>query len=536
MPRVARLRLPLASTLLAASGCTLPAAQLSPAESARTTPAAATAVSPAPSPALSMERLPPVAEPVPAPSAPGGQLSSPTSQLSPQATQPDRSASQLHPIDLPTALQLADAGNFQIALAREQIRQSWAQVKAAQALWLPSIRPGTNWNKHDGEIQATDGTVSQVSRTAFYTGLGANSQPAASPTVPGIYANFSVADALFKPLAAKQLAAARGHAAVAVTNDTLLRVSLAYLELLRAAQDLAIARQTQENARQLADLTRAYADVGQGQRSDADRAATEFAIRRSDTLRSQEAVVVASARLAQLLHMDPTVALEPIDPVVAPIELVPVEAPVGELVAQGLGARPELAESQSLVAQAVQIMRRERYAIFMPSVIMGISYGGFGGGQGDTIGNFSNRMDADAIAYWELRNLGFGEAAARAQSRSLVQQATINRLATMDQVAREVVEAHAQVTARQAQIAIAREAVAAAIASRGLNNQRIEQAKGLPIEVLQSNQALAQAQREYLRTVVDYNVAQFSLYRALGWPKSLAGLPAATSAVPPTTG
>jgi outer membrane protein TolC len=48
------------------------------------------------------------------------------------------------------------------------------------------------------------------------------------------------------------------------------------------------------------------------------------------------------------------------------------------------------------------------------------------------------------------------------------------------------------------------------------NLDRIQNAEGLPLEVLQSLQALAQAQREYLRVVTDYNLAQFSLQRALG--------------------
>jgi hypothetical protein len=46
--------------------------------------------------------------------------------------------------------------------------------------------------------------------------------------------------------------------------------------------------------------------------------------------------------------------------------------------------------------------------------------------------------------------------------------------------------------------------------------------KGLPIETLQSIQALDQARREYLRALVDYNTAQFRLHRALGWPIRLA--------------
>jgi outer membrane protein TolC len=35
---------------------------------------------------------------------------------------------------------------------------------------------------------------------------------------------------------------------------------------------------------------------------------------------------------------------------------------------------------------------------------------------------------------------------------------------------------------------------------------------------MQAVQALAIARREYLRTLIDYNSAQFNLYRALGWP------------------
>jgi hypothetical protein len=59
------------------------------------------------------------------------------------------------------------------------------------------------------------------------------------------------------------------------------------------------------------------------------------------------------------------------------------------------------------------------------------------------------------------------------------------------------------------------------MAAQRQNLDRIEQAKGLPIEALQSVQALALARREYLRTIIDYNNAQFALYRALGWPMKM---------------
>jgi outer membrane protein TolC len=88
----------------------------------------------------------------------------------------------------------------------------------------------------------------------------------------------------------------------------------------------------------------------------------------------------------------------------------------------------------------------------------------------------------------------------------------------MDRVAREVIEAHAQVMARGRQIAVAESAILAAGDSYRRNTERIREGQGLPLEALQSIQALDAAQREYLRAVIEYNEAQFRLQRALGWP------------------
>jgi BMFP domain-containing protein YqiC len=122
-------------------------------------------------------------------------------------------------------------------------------------------------------------------------------------------------------------------------------------------------------------------------------------------------------------------------------------------------------------------------------------------------------VDFDGVAWWEVRNLGFGEQAARDNARAQIQQARMREVETLDLVAREVVEAHAQVAARKRQIAVAQEGITAAQQSYERNLNRIRNVQGLPIEVLQSIQALDTARREYLRAVVDYNTAQFRLQR-----------------------
>ena len=74
----------------------------------------------------------------------------------------------------------------------------------------------------------------------------------------------------------------------------------------------------------------------------------------------------------------------------------------------------------------------------------------------------------------------------------------------MDRVAREVSEAFAQVRSRKQQITVAQTGIKAARKSYTANQERIRQGVGLPIEVLQSIQALDQAQRELLRAVTGY--------------------------------
>jgi len=226
---------------------------------------------------------------------------------------------------------------------------------------------------------------------------------------------------------------------------------------------------------------------------------------------------VASARLAQVMHADPSVVISSGEPVIVPLDVLVLDGSAASYVATGLQRRPELAEQKHLVCEAVERLRREKYAPLVPSLLLGMSYGGFGGGLGSSIVNSGDRWDADAVAYWEIRNLGFGEKAAREETASMARQAQHREVAILDRVAREVTEAHTQVTQRRQRMELARKGIAAAEKSYGLNLQRIENAQGLPIEALQAIAALATARQSYLNAVVDYNIAQFELCRAIGW-------------------
>ncbi|MFN9984307.1 MAG: TolC family protein, partial [Pirellula sp.] len=290
------------------------------------------------------------------------------------------------------------------------------------------------------------------------------------------------------------------------------------IELLEAFQDRRILSESVDRFGYLAKITRDYADVGQGLKSDADRAATEASLSRSRELGACERQLIASTRLARVLSIPMTSNLQPQDALVVPLELISNASDEASLIATGLATRPELKESQALVEAAFQAYQREKYAPFVPSLLLGFSTSQFGGGLGSSPENFGGRYDLDAMAMWETRNSGFTEGAIRKERTAQIQQANFAKIRVMDQVAQEVAEANVQINIRRQQLEIAKSAITDARASYDQNIDRIRNGQGLPIEALQSIHALEVSQRAYLTAVSNFNRAQIHLQWALGWP------------------
>ena len=91
-------------------------------------------------------------------------------------------------------------------------------------------------------------------------------------------------------------------------------------------------------------------------------------------------------------------------------------------------------------------------------------------------------------------------------------------LAMLDHIRDEVAEAYARTHARYQQILEEEEAVQSSIRGFREDLERIKQAAGLPIEVLNNLRLKADSAYEYLEAIVGYNRAHFELYVALGQP------------------
>ncbi len=423
-------------------------------------------------------------------------------------------------LNLPSALAMVDSQHPAVAMAQWRVREAYARLDQAQALWLPTIQAGLSFNRHDGNLQASDGSILDVNRNSFQAGLGAGAVGAGTTPRPGLIAEFHLADALLQPQIAERNAWSRQHAAQAVTHNQLLAAATAYNDLVGADQGLEIVEASRARMADLFKITQDFAEAGQGLQADADRVQTELLLLDNQLVAARECIALASAALAQTLSMDACIEIIPMDAMLVPIQMTATSQDRCCLIRTGLATRPELKESQALVAAACEAYQREKLAPFVPSLLLGFSTGGFGGGLGDQLDNFDNRYDLDALMTWQVRNLGLGERASRRQSAAQIQQAKFEQLRVLDQVAREVTDAYTRVHYRVEQIAATQRAIAAADHSFARNLDRIRDGQGIPLEALQSSQALDLTQQAYLRAVLDYNQAQYQLQWALGWPLS----------------
>jgi outer membrane protein TolC len=441
---------------------------------------------------------------------------------------------QTTPIDLPSALRLAAVANPELLLARERISEAVAERQLAAAQFLPTLHAGTNFDNHTGTLQRSTGVIEKVNRGSLYVGLGANAVGAGTVNIPGVVFNANLSEAYFNVLVRRQIVQAREFSSIAVQNDVLLRVANGYLELLRATAHRAIAVQNREEAQKTARLTANYAKVKQGRPADADRAATVLEERNAELLQAESDLLTASARLAQLLNLDPAIRLEPTDSWAVPSPIVPDPIPVAELIAVALTQRPELRERQAVIRAALLQLRSAKLLPFSPDLIVGYSAATFGGGsnlaaagirQADgtilrqpRFDSFDDRQDLDVVAFWTLRNLGVGNVALIRLAQSNLRSERLREVEVLDRVRAEVAIAYARAHARFAQIERAERAVQSSQNAYTEDYTRTFQHQGLVIEVLDSLRLLARSRYAYLDAIIDYNRAQFELYVALGQP------------------
>jgi outer membrane protein TolC len=524
------------------------AAALAPLASATGSPQAVTLGPPTLTPGS-----PQIPDPLPAPRA------LPSATPNPSATPPSNTCSpelasllkNAQPINLAVALRLAETANLDIAQARQVVAGAQAALKRASVMALPNFNLGSTYAKHEGNLQKTEGNIIKANKDSLFVGGG--------PSMA-----FQLNEALFAPLVGRQLFASTQAGLRRVTNDTLLQVAGAYLNVLRARRRLARVEETLDyltsdrpsrargGSKGLLPVVTAIQEAGGAVafKSEVERVRVEVLRRQEERVGLVQEFLVTSAELARLLRLDPAVPLWPIEDFRFPMPLAGEDyagRPLADLVGVALNNRPELAENQALVRAAVQRVRTAQYRPLLPNLVLNYNWGDFGGGpdlNGTTvqgtkvvtipgfgpsgqIHHFAPRTDFDVTLMWRLNNLGLGNLAEIREQQAAARQASLRLLQVRDRVIAQVVQSLEMVQGWRQRLEVSRSALFDArgladgpvFRSLRLNFERIREVTTTrPLEVLDSIRGLNDLLDVYASAVTDYEQSQFRLLTALGFP------------------
>jgi outer membrane protein TolC len=443
-----------------------------------------------------------------------------------------------YPIDLSTALRLAEAENPTIAAARARIIEALALQTGARALLLPSFNPGANYHLHTGNLQRGSGKILNLTEQALYFGGGAEAVGSNTVQIPAVNIIGTLTEAWFEPLAAHQRVVGSSFTALATANEVLLDVALLHLELLANKATLDAQRLTERQGHELAVIVNDFAVAGERRTADANRAQADWKLRRAAVQRAEESVAVTAARLASRLNLDPTIRLHPAGGPLVPINLIALDTPTHDLIASALQNRPDLAAQSAEVARAEVHYHEELARPWIPTVWLGYSAGVFGGGSNvvpPILAHFGGRSDFDASLFWTIMNLGAGNISLQNRRYAILGEAEAQRVRVINQVRQEITSARAEALAARDQIEIARSELASAENGLREDTERSRNNLGRPIEVLNSLSLVGGARVNVISALLRYDQAQFRLFVALGSPPPLLEPPQENLPPPPLT-
>ena len=409
-----------------------------------------------------------------------------------------------YPIDLPTALRLAGARNLDIQIARTHLSEAEADRQSAVEQFFPWINAGIGYHRRDGVAQAVPaGTISDAHFQSYYPGAALSAQVA-------------VGDALYKSLAAKQLVHASDQGLEAQRQDAILSAAQGYFELARATAQVDVVGQALKTSQDYQQQLHAAVAAGIAFKGDELRVQSQTEHYQIAMRQAVEQRRIAAAELARTLHLDPRVELAPQQAEFVPLTLFETNASTDKLIEQALRSRPELKQSQAILAAARTDQKGTVYGPLIPSVGAQVFGGGLGGGPDGGPGNFGPQGDYTVGLSWRIGPGGLFDGGRIKASRARAEAAELSQEKLKDDVLAEVVTAITRMQSLSSQMELARHNLVTAAETLRLTRERKQYGVGVVLEDIQAQQDLTQARSDYLSALAGYNKAQYRLNKAIG--------------------
>ena len=225
---------------------------------------------------------------------------------------------------------------------------------------------------------------------------------------------------------------------------------------------------------------------------------------------------IASTKLAQILRLDPLIELSSQDGDIAPLALIETNIALHSLVSQALTTRPEIKQSESFASAAQKAKDGAVYGPLIPTLGGQAFFGTLDGGRRGISDTSGGQQDYFIGASWRIGPGGLFDFTRTRTADSRLKIAQLNAAKHHDEIKRQVLDAYIHWQSVGDQLASTKRALSAAEEGLRLAKQRKEFAVGVVLETIQAEQDLTRSRLDYLKTISDFNTAQYALSKATG--------------------
>jgi outer membrane protein TolC len=405
------------------------------------------------------------------------------------------------PLTADDAANLALERSYIVLSSEQEVKAAGGRMKSARSPIIPSLYAGARYNN------TIDPTASRIAASAlpifesqFWSGYAQLDQQ---------LVNFSTWGSV-RSASRGQKAAENRYSATRA--DIALQAYTQFYALLKAHR---LAQVSQENLSLTQDQlrrTEALFELGSVAKGDVLKQKVLLSQAELDIIRDRRAVLVESARLANLLGTDPSRPV-PIDTTLTEPILAADSAAV---YAAAMSQRPELAEARSLLGSAEAGLGSAQ-GLRYPSLDASLSYGFTTPGWPDdlnTIGQF------DAWSLLLTMNVpvfdGFNAKGQIHQAEAQKLQAYYQLRDQELKIAVEVEEVLQAISLSKERIEVARDGVEAAAEDLKLSQEKYNVGSATVLELIDAQVNHVRAQSDYVSALADAHVAMVQLRRVRG--------------------
>lgn len=467
------------------------------------------------------------------------------------------------PINLATALRLADARPIIVSTTAANVWVAEANLQKSKVLWVPTLNFGADYIRHDGygpDInrgvnfpagtnafgQSSPGNLGRPLNQNinwFYGGAGFTWMPLGPnyffqptpgpPLLPSPQFQYTT-DMIFQPLHDRQMLNSARWDVQTAKNDALFMTAQAYFNVHRYRGQYAVTIDAVQRGRRLV-ATIAALSPDLASRAEIDRARNLLADLEQQAVTARQNWRIASAELTRVLRLDPRAVVEPLEHDHLQITLISPERSLDELIPIALKNRPELASHQAVVQAMLVSIRQEKLRPLLPSLFINgfqspyelMQVGAVGEGKDRKMNQWSPRDDITPQMMLIANGMGFRNLAQIKEARGMSSQALVELFHQQDSIAGGVTRTQADLQSAAARVVQAEREVKSALINFNGNLDGLGQIKRFgnvqelifrPQEVVFALQLLITAYDHYIATVAEYNTAQFAMFHELGYP------------------